>query len=76
MEVMERKYPGYGLAQHKGYPTPVHMEALFRLGVTPEHRKSFRPVQEAMDQVGFFEEPMASVVDELHYPADLFENSN
>lgn len=32
MEEMELKYPGYGLAQHKGYPTPVHMEALFRLG--------------------------------------------
>ncbi|MBK1886648.1 MULTISPECIES: ribonuclease HII [Marinobacter] len=76
MEALEQRYPGYGLAKHKGYPTPVHMEALFRLGVTPEHRKSFRPVQEAMEQVGFFKNPEASVTENLHYPTDLFENSN
>src|SRR5690554_7188078 len=40
MEVLEQQYPGYGLAQHKGYPTPVHLEALKRLGVTD--RKSTR----------------------------------
>ena len=36
--------PGYGLAGHKGYGTPIHCEALRRLGVTPCHRLSFRPV--------------------------------
>ncbi len=37
-------YPGYGLEQHKGYGTPVHREALARLGPTPLHRRSFRGV--------------------------------
>ena len=38
-------YPGYGLAQHKGYPTALHLAALARLGVTPLHRRSFAPVR-------------------------------
>lgn len=37
-------YPGYGFAEHKGYPTPAHREALARLGPCPIHRKSFRGV--------------------------------
>jgi ribonuclease HII len=40
-------YPGYGFAQHKGYGTPEHLEALKRLGPTPLHRHSFAPVREA-----------------------------
>jgi ribonuclease HII len=40
-------YPGYGFAQHKGYGTPEHLEALKRLGPTPLHRYSFAPVREA-----------------------------
>ena len=44
---MEAKYPGYGFAIHKGYPTAAHMEALNRLGPCPEHRQSFGPVAEA-----------------------------
>ncbi|MGP9825896.1 ribonuclease HII [Ectopseudomonas khazarica] len=44
---MDRLYPGYGIAGHKGYPTPVHLEALKRLGPTPIHRRSFAPVREA-----------------------------
>ncbi len=44
---MEAKYPGYGFAVHKGYPTAAHMEALNRLGPCPEHRQSFGPVAEA-----------------------------
>jgi ribonuclease HII len=43
----DRAYPGYGLAQHKGYPCPAHLEALKRLGPTPLHRKSFHPVAQA-----------------------------
>ncbi len=39
-------YPGYGLARHKGYGTREHLEALARLGPTPEHRRSFAPVRE------------------------------
>ena len=45
---METKYPGYGFAIHKGYPTTAHMEALNRLGPCPEHRQSFGPVAEAI----------------------------
>ena len=45
---MEVKYPGYGFAVHKGYPTAAHMEALNRLGPCPEHRQSFGPVAEAI----------------------------
>jgi ribonuclease HII len=37
-------YPGYGLAQHKGYPTPQHLQSLKNLGPCPIHRRSFRPV--------------------------------
>jgi ribonuclease HII len=48
MVEMDVKYPGYGLAQHKGYPTKMHLEALQRLGVTAIHRRSFKPVRKAM----------------------------
>jgi len=41
---LEREYPGYGFAKHKGYPTPEHLAALARLGPCPEHRRSFGPV--------------------------------
>jgi len=48
MTEFDSEYPGYGMAQHKGYATPEHMEALLRLGPTPLHRRSFAPVREAM----------------------------
>ncbi|NLW73771.1 MAG: ribonuclease HII [Clostridiales bacterium] len=38
---LDRKYPGYGIAEHKGYCTKAHVEALLRLGPTPEHRVRF-----------------------------------
>ena len=44
---LDKQYPGYGLAKHKGYPTQAHKEALKRLGITPIHRRSYRPVREA-----------------------------
>jgi len=40
-------YSGYGLARHKGYGTREHLEALERLGPTPQHRRSFAPVSRA-----------------------------
>lgn len=43
----DRRYPGYGLAKHKGYPTRAHMDAVERLGPTPIHRWSFAPVRRA-----------------------------
>lgn len=39
---LDQQYPGYGFAQHKGYPTLAHKEAIGRLGLTVVHRKSFR----------------------------------
>ncbi|TWH64711.1 RNase HII [Azomonas agilis] len=50
MQLLDTQYPGYGLAQHKGYPTPKHLEALQRLGPTPIYRRSFAPVQRALRQ--------------------------
>jgi ribonuclease HII len=42
---LDEKFPGYGLARHKGYGTAEHLVALRRLGPTPEHRRSFAPVR-------------------------------
>lgn len=47
---MDIKYPGYGFASHKGYPTKVHMQALLDLGITPIHRRSFSPVAKIINQ--------------------------
>lgn len=47
---LERQYPGYGFAAHKGYPTAAHLEALQTLGVTPVHRRSFGPVRALLSQ--------------------------
>ncbi|MFZ5935081.1 ribonuclease HII [Pseudomonas putida] len=49
MSAFELIYPGYGIGGHKGYPTPVHLEALARLGPTPIHRRSFGPVRAAWE---------------------------
>lgn len=51
MQALDLIYPGYGLAGHKGYPTPAHLEALQRLGATPIHRRSFAPVRMALEAV-------------------------
>lgn len=47
MVELERRYPGYGFAEHKGYGTAAHLEALARLGPCPIHRRSFAPVRQA-----------------------------
>lgn len=41
---LHERYPDYGFARHKGYPTVAHRDALRRLGPCPEHRRSFAPV--------------------------------
>lgn len=46
--ILDQQYPGYGFAQHKGYGTKMHVESLRRLGPTPVHRRSFRPVSELL----------------------------
>ena len=45
MVELDRHYPGYGLARHKGYPTKMHITALEALGVSDIHRRSFGPVK-------------------------------
>jgi ribonuclease HII len=45
---LERAYPGYQLARHKGYPTPLHLALLARLGPSPQHRLGFAPVRQAV----------------------------
>ncbi|MEO9530368.1 ribonuclease HII [Roseibium sp.] len=46
---LEEHCPGYGFARHKGYGVPLHQAALARLGPSPHHRMSFRPVRVAAD---------------------------
>ncbi len=50
MVTLEEKYPGYGFAAHKGYPTKAHMLALEQLGPTPVHRASYGPVKAILEQ--------------------------
>ena len=50
MVELDRAYPGYGLAQHKGYGTKEHLSCLRRLGPSPIHRQSFKPVREIINQ--------------------------
>ena len=44
---LDARYPAYGFARHKGYPTPDHLAALARFGPCPAHRRSFAPVAQA-----------------------------
>ena len=48
MMELDARFPGYGFAAHKGYGTKAHLAALTRLGATPEHRRSYAPVQAVM----------------------------
>ena len=47
LEALDREYPMYGFARHKGYGTPEHLAALDLHGPCPHHRKSFAPVVQA-----------------------------
>ena len=48
MARLHARWPGYGFAQHAGYPTAIHREALARLGPCPHHRRGFSPVDQAV----------------------------
>ncbi|MBN1440803.1 MAG: ribonuclease HII [Anaerolineales bacterium] len=48
MDDLSRIYPGYGFDRHKGYGTGAHTERLARLGVCPEHRRSYAPIRRAL----------------------------
>ncbi|MCO4848598.1 MAG: ribonuclease HII [Yoonia sp.] len=47
---LAQQHPGYGWDTNAGYPTPVHKKALLKLGVTPHHRRSFKPVHNILYQ--------------------------
>ena len=48
MKELDKLYPDFGFAKHKGYPTKLHFEMLAKLGPTPQHRQSFKPVKKAL----------------------------
>ena len=48
MIALDARYPQYGFAGHKGYPTKAHFAALEQYGTIDEHRKSFKPVQRVL----------------------------
>lgn len=48
MNELHQKYPGYGFASHKGYPTPEHIAAMKELGVIDAHRKTWAPVRKVL----------------------------
>ncbi|MFO6421921.1 ribonuclease HII [Motilimonas sp. KMU-193] len=50
MAELDKQFPEFGFANHKGYPTKAHFAALAQHGITPYHRKSFKPVQKIMEQ--------------------------
>ncbi len=50
MIALDKAYPGYGLAQHKGYCTQQHLSCLHQLGPCPIHRQSFRPVRDILER--------------------------
>lgn len=48
MVALDKRYPEYGFAAHKGYPTKKHREALVKYGAISEHRTSFKPVRSVL----------------------------
>ena len=54
MEAMDKKYPNYGFARHKGYGTKAHLEAIEKYGINEEYRKSYKPVQKIIEKQGNF----------------------
>lgn len=48
---LDKQYPNYGFAQHKGYPTKVHLQAIEQYGVLVEHRRSYKPIKMALGLV-------------------------
>jgi ribonuclease HII len=50
MQRLHTRFPQYGFDEHKGYPTPQHLEALRRHGVCEVYRRSFAPVRELLER--------------------------
>lgn len=51
MAELDKQFPQYAFAQHKGYPTKLHLEKLAEFGVLPQHRRSFTPVRNLLEKV-------------------------
>ena len=51
MTILDKRYPQYGFAKHKGYATNEHLMALQQYGASPIHRRSFAPVREALESI-------------------------
>lgn len=49
---LDAQYPQYGFAQHKGYPTALHLARLAQFGITPAHRLSYAPVKKIIQNLG------------------------
>ena len=52
MQLLHQAHPQFGFADHKGYPTAAHLAAIARHGVLPQHRRSFKPVRQVLEQQG------------------------
>jgi ribonuclease HII len=57
MRELDKQYPGYGFAVHKGYATPQHYAAITERGPCPIHRKSFAPFRPVAEEMELFESP-------------------
>jgi ribonuclease HII len=68
MMELDRIYTGYGLASHKGYPTPEHCRALRELGALPIHRRSFARVRQALGL-----DPIQTELFALHMESEIEE---
>lgn len=48
MQELSQQYPQYGFAQHNGYPTQAHLQAIAQYGVIEQHRRSYAPIKKAL----------------------------
>jgi ribonuclease HII len=63
MRELDRAYPGYGFAQHKGYPTPQHYAAIKERGPCAIHRRTFAPFRPVEMELGLFDGPAKIATD-------------
>ncbi len=54
MEDLDKKYPEFGFAKHKGYGTKLHLEKMREYGITDEHRRSYKPVRIEFEKENFY----------------------
>ena len=47
---LDKKYPEYGFKSHKGYPTKKHIEAIYKYGLIPGYRKTFKPISDILEK--------------------------